>query len=132
MSAYQVHPSVVCTVLEDGGVLLHLDTKFYYSLNRTGLAIWMAMEDGVDDPASIVASRFPDAPGCRESVRGFVAELEREKLVESMAAAPVGRGPAGDVALDGGSWVAPALTRHAVPLSQIMSNPFDPCVPLAE
>ena len=29
-------------------------------------------------------------------------------------------------------WAPPRLVRHEAPLNQILSNPFDPCVPLAE
>jgi hypothetical protein len=36
---------VLLTELGDGtGVLLHMDTKFYYTLNSTGVFIWHAIE----------------------------------------------------------------------------------------
>jgi hypothetical protein len=45
---FQPHPSVVFTRLDDAeAVLLHLDTKLYYSLNETGLRIWELVQDGV-------------------------------------------------------------------------------------
>ncbi len=41
---YRIHPSVLFTDLEDGtSVLLHLDSKFYYTLNESGTAIWRAL-----------------------------------------------------------------------------------------
>lgn len=41
---YRIHPSVLFTDLEDGtSVLLHLDSKFYYTLNETGTIIWRTL-----------------------------------------------------------------------------------------
>jgi hypothetical protein len=38
--------AVAFTDLEDGsGVLLHLENKFYYSLNMTGSFIWKLLEE---------------------------------------------------------------------------------------
>jgi len=43
------NPQCLLTELADGtGVLLHLDTKFYYSLNATGVVLWKAMHAGLD------------------------------------------------------------------------------------
>ena len=39
------NPSVVCTELDDGAVLLNLDTKYYFNLNETGLRIWQTLEE---------------------------------------------------------------------------------------
>ena len=37
---------VVLTEMGDGaGVLLHLGTKFYYTLNATGVAVWKALAE---------------------------------------------------------------------------------------
>ena len=130
MPQYTPHPSVVCTVIEDGGVLLHLDTKFYYSLNRTGLAVWSLLEAGHPDPAAELAGRFAALPEPREAVRAFLDDLEREQLVCPDGESTATVGPL-DLPADE-PWAPPRLTRHDVPLNQILSNPFDPCVPLAE
>jgi hypothetical protein len=43
----RVHPAVVFTPLEDSeAVLLHLDTKRYYTLNETGRRIWELTAEG--------------------------------------------------------------------------------------
>lgn len=48
------NPQVLFTEIDDGsGVLLHLDTKFYYTLNRTGVLVWKALAAG--DAGSIAA-----------------------------------------------------------------------------
>ena len=39
------NPAVVCTDLDDGAVLLDLDTTAYYSLNRTAVGIWKLIGD---------------------------------------------------------------------------------------
>lgn len=128
MARFAPHPSVVCTVLDDGGVLLHLDTRFYYSLNGPGLAVWSLLEGGDTDPVARLSERWP-APSLRAEVDAFVAELLRESLVIEDGDAPAGGTPL----LDGvREWSAPRLIRHDVPLNQILSNPFDPSVPLAE
>jgi coenzyme PQQ synthesis protein D (PqqD) len=42
------HAQVVDTKLEDGEVvLLHLDSKTYYSLNPTGERIWQGLKEGL-------------------------------------------------------------------------------------
>ena len=41
-------PEVVLTELDDGeGVLLHLGTRKYFSLNKTGLEIWQLLSEGL-------------------------------------------------------------------------------------
>jgi hypothetical protein len=78
----------VLTELRDGtGVLLHLDTKFYFTLNRTGVLAWKLLgEEGARDAAELgdrLARSFPDADpaAVRADVAALVAELLREKLV---------------------------------------------------
>ena len=47
------NPKVVFTELEDGeAVLLHMDTRQYFHLNRTGATIWAGLEDS-KTPAEI-------------------------------------------------------------------------------
>jgi hypothetical protein len=150
MSSLAPHPSVVCTVLDEGGVLLHLDTKYYYSLNRTGMAVWSALEAGAADAGALARAAGIDAndPSAQDTLRSFLAELESASLVEAGAASsgPGEASPgAGLVVLDAivaagnghAAAIAPAgeaprLVRHDIPLNQILSNPFDPSVPLAE
>lgn len=78
----------VLTELHDGtGVLLHLETKFYFTLNRTGVLAWKLLgDDGARDAAELavrLAAAFPaaDPAAVREDVEALVAELLREQLV---------------------------------------------------
>jgi Coenzyme PQQ synthesis protein D (PqqD) len=51
------NPQVLFTEIDDGsGVLLHLDTKFYYTLNPTAVVVWKALRDGAD--AGALAARL--------------------------------------------------------------------------
>ena len=56
---YHKNPDVVTTELEDGAVLLNLNTKYYYNLNETGLSIWQALEESGDP--EIIAEKLTDA-----------------------------------------------------------------------
>jgi hypothetical protein len=42
------HPQVVCETIEGEVVIIHLETGCYYSLSKTGAAIWNAIERQVD------------------------------------------------------------------------------------
>ncbi|MER3448069.1 MAG: hypothetical protein C4291_15145 [Candidatus Dadabacteria bacterium] len=81
---YQKNPSVVCTELDDGAVLLNLDSKYYYSLNETGLRIWQIMGE-VQDPLEIakrLASEYEiDTERAKASVVELLEELEKERLI---------------------------------------------------
>jgi hypothetical protein len=129
--SFEPHPSVVCTVIDDGGVLLHLDTKYYYSLNASGLRVWDLLEAGHPDPAALLG----DGNGRADVIRAFLAQLAAESLVRPAAAATAASNGAPTTGAEpngGPAWADPRLTRHDVPLNQILANPFDPSVPLAE
>jgi hypothetical protein len=78
---------VLLTELKDGtGVLLHLNTKFYFTLNRTGVLVWKLIAGGAHEAAAIsaaIAAQYPDQdPGAvRQDVDALLAELRAEKLV---------------------------------------------------
>ncbi len=77
---------VILTELEDGtGVLLHLGTKFYYALNRTGVAVWKLLASGHSDPDELareVAARFGGVTEAqaRSDIRALLSELRAEGL----------------------------------------------------
>ena len=56
------NPQVLFTELDDGtGVLLHLDTKFYYTLNRTGVFVWKALQAGDGRTPQAIAKKLTEA-----------------------------------------------------------------------
>jgi len=78
------HPEVVYTDLEDGAVLLHLETKFYYSLNEVGQAIWRLLDSAESFEGLIqklMAEYEVEAEQAKDSVSKFLQELEREQLL---------------------------------------------------
>jgi hypothetical protein len=132
---------VVCTELEDGAVLLNLDTRLYYSLNEVGLEVWNLLEavDGPQDAAGELARAFDvDETTAQNAISSFVEELQRERLVvaapdgttsATAAAAFDGRPPRADGKRP---FEAPELIQHDEPLHEVSSSPFDPQLPLAE
>ncbi|HYP28482.1 MAG TPA: PqqD family protein [Blastocatellia bacterium] len=82
-------PSTVFNLLEDKtGVLLNLDTLIYYSLNRTGAAIWQQIEIEkqvtLDDLARYVCEQFAvDEASAREHTRAFVDRLSDLKMIHA-------------------------------------------------
>jgi transglutaminase superfamily protein/coenzyme PQQ synthesis protein D (PqqD) len=88
MAARRPSPEIVLTRLADGtGVLLHLGTKFYYTLNRTGVVAWEAISSGAPaDPdalADLLVERFAgvDRAQARADVESLLRELEAEGLL---------------------------------------------------
>jgi hypothetical protein len=81
---YQKNPAVVCTELDDGAVLLNLNTKYYFNLNETGLKIWQIMEEfqNPDEIAEKLANEYEvDIEGAKTSVIRLMGDLERESLI---------------------------------------------------
>lgn len=85
------HPQVLFTQIDDGsGVLLHLDTKFYFTLNRTGVAVWNALAEGtatsIEALGARLASEFRvDAASATRDAAGLIEELHADGLVQQRA-----------------------------------------------
>jgi hypothetical protein len=128
---------VVCTELEDGAVLLNMETRLYYSLNQTGLEIFRLLTAGAAeaDLKRAVESRFDvDEAVASAAVSDFLAQLAGEGLIVAEAGEP---GAAASVteAAPGVSrrpFVPPELVKHDEPLHEVSTSPFDPQLPLAE
>ena len=80
------HPEVVDTELEEGEVvLLHLQSKTYYSLNLTGTRIWQGLKQGL--PLREISRRLQaefavEAERADHSVLALVDELSQQQLVQ--------------------------------------------------
>ncbi|MFQ5893808.1 MAG: PqqD family protein [Nitrospinota bacterium] len=134
------HPEVVYTDLEEGAVLLHLETRFYYSLNEGGQAIWRLLDsaDSLDDLLQKLMAQYElEEQQAKDRVSKFLQELEHEQL------AVPHRGEREDRPHDGSAgapnpsqekrpFVDPELIKHDEPLHEVVMNPFDPQLPLAE
>ena len=84
------NPQVIFQSLGEGeeGVLLHLETADYYSLNPTGLLIWQLIEDGAGLEAIVdgISQAIDDAPpSLRKDVEQFLGELLNRGLIGRQA-----------------------------------------------
>jgi Coenzyme PQQ synthesis protein D (PqqD) len=143
MATLRRHPEVVYTELEDGAVLLHLETKFYYSLNETGRTIWDMLEH-VGTAAAVTRRLLSlyqvTEDRARASVSRFLSELDREQLIVTSpsdgSATPMAEGDDGATsarpARTTRQFSEPELIKHDEPLHEVVMNPFDPQLPLAE
>jgi len=83
----QSHKAVVFTDLDDGtAVLLHLDNKFYYSLNETGCFMWKNIdrEGGIKEADLVkeLVSHFEvSEEEAKSDVHDFIEELKKEGLI---------------------------------------------------
>ena len=78
------NPAVVCTDMDDGAVLLDLETTAYYSLNPTALRIWNLIDDAptIDEIAARMTAEFEvDHEQARASAQRLVETLQQERLV---------------------------------------------------
>jgi predicted secreted protein len=80
ISEMQPHPQALFTELDDGtGVLLHLETKFYFTLNPTAVLVWKALAEGASRGA--IADKLTAAFRVERDVAlGDVAALLEEML----------------------------------------------------
>jgi hypothetical protein len=80
------HSEVVDTKLDDGeAVLLHLDSKTYYSLNPTGERIWQGLKEGLSlrEISQRLQEEFDvDEENANRSVLELVNELCEQKLAQ--------------------------------------------------
>ncbi len=80
--------SVVFTDLDDGsGVLLHLENKFYYSLNATGSFIWKLLEDQDELSEEVLLESVVDnfdveTKEAKEDLDDFIVDLSKEGLIK--------------------------------------------------
>jgi hypothetical protein len=81
---YKKNPAVVCSELDEGAILLDLNTKYYYNLNETALKIWKFIDDlsAIPEIATGIAEEYEvDQCQAEESVGRIIAELYKEGLV---------------------------------------------------
>ena len=77
----------VFTPLEDGtGVLLNVDNLLYYTINRTGVALWRQIETSefsmVEDLVDRVCERFEiDRDSARRETSAFLERLKELKIL---------------------------------------------------
>lgn len=133
-------PDVVFTELEDGAVLLHTSTGYYYSLDAVGVEIWRLLGDSreMDGLARSLTGVFEvQEEEAGRAARRLLDELEREDLIVhgEDGESPTGGKPAvGEphAPEQRRPFRQPELVKHDEPLSDVSTHPFDPQLPLAE
>jgi hypothetical protein len=126
-NAYALRPDVVATVLDEGALLLDLETKYFYLLNRSGWALTQLFESGATVEHAVERCRNWGAPEADiADVRSAVARMIDERLLELSDAdgAPKGERPV--------TWEPIRFERQAEPLQRVIVSAFDPSIPLAE
>jgi hypothetical protein len=123
-----LRPTLVATVVEDGAVLLDLETKYFYKVNASGWAILQLFElqSAREEDVLDRCRSWGATPADEAQIRAFLDRCKSEQLVEQL--------PAGDPAPVeySGAWSAPSIERQAEPLQGIVTSAFDPSIPLAE
>jgi hypothetical protein len=82
------HPAVIFTPLNDGeAVLLHMDSKLYYSLNGSGSFMWQLLESKAAGSEALLVKRLCETfqiplETAQADVREFVGDLVREGLLQ--------------------------------------------------
>jgi hypothetical protein len=124
---YSLRPAVVATVIDDGAVLLDLESKYFYRLNASAWAMVRLFESGAT------------VAGVQEQCRTWGASSEdmasvalvTKTLIEDHLIAPGDGIGAADVVLSG-KWLSPLIDRQSEPLHRLINSAFDPSIPLAE
>jgi hypothetical protein len=140
MRGFEQNSEVVTTELEDGAVLLNLQTGLYYSLNGSAAEIWRGLPaaEGPETLAGRLRERFDVEPERAAAAVGtLVAELEREQLVVrghggEGRRTPSPSGAEAPTAAGREQFAEPELIKHDEPLHEVSTTPFDPHLPLAE
>jgi hypothetical protein len=80
------NPQALFTELDDGtGVVLHLDTKFYYTLNATAVFVWKALADARAGSIAAIAEELTRAFRVeRAAAERDVAEIVAEMLADGL------------------------------------------------
>lgn len=126
-AAVALRPTLVATVVEDGAVLLDLETKYFYDLNESAWAVVQLVETAPVKTDEIVDRCAGWGARDETALRGFLCELLSEGVIEEAQRAQA----LPDVTFEG-AWTPPAVRREAQPLQSIVTSAFDPSIPLAE
>lgn len=81
----RTHPAVIFTPLDDNeGILLHLDTKQYYTLNESGRRIWEMAAQGqstAEIARALSREYLVDEAAARRHIDALLTELVGEQLI---------------------------------------------------
>jgi len=118
---------IVGAVIEDGAVLLNLDTNDLYEVNTTGWAILQLFEGGARPDQVMQRCEQWGAPSNDPAVAQFLDVVIGDSLVAPSEWPP----STAEVPL-AVTWSAPKIEKVPDALQRIVRSPFDPTLPLAE
>jgi len=77
---------VIFTDLDDGSaVLLHLETKYYFSLNETAAFLWRLLENGDSTEENLIEGLCEafevSEEQAKEDVTEFITSLKKQGLI---------------------------------------------------
>lgn len=123
-----LRPDVVATVIEDGAVLLDLESKYFYSVNHSGWAIMQLFEAGTTrEIVEAECRKWGAGANDARSISDFLNLVIGDNLVTPTDF------PAADSAIAlSYAWSPPTVEKAREPLQRIIKSPFDPTLPLAE
>src|SRR2546423_5698169 len=110
---------VVATVLDDGAVLLDLESKYFYALNPSGWALVQLFEAGSTPDEAIRRCREWSGGNGRVDAEQAVRFLLDEGLVEPCPA------PGEAQVNPPQPWGAPTIEKQAEPLQKVIVSAFD-------
>jgi hypothetical protein len=125
-AALTLRSTISAAVLDEGAVLLDLESKYFYALNAGGWAIVQLFEAGSTVDGVVEHTRAWGAPD-DGAVAAFIESLRSYDLLEPAAGAV----DETDISWTG-TWIRPTIERQAQPLQTVMVSAFDPSIPLAE
>src|SRR5271154_4485470 len=113
---WKLRPDVVATVLNDGAVMLDLESKFFFSANSSAWAIAEMFESGAT-PGEVheACARWGAVNGDKLLIDEAIRQMITEGLIKP---ADVSAVPARTSAMK--IWVPPPLKKHREPLQRIM------------
>lgn len=139
MSWVSKNMEVVETVLENGAVLLNLETKFYYSLNGIGYRIWELLDttNSLNELFQKLLDEYDTSlENIQENISSFLMSLREEHLLTaSHSSIKISDGSLQSEENDKSNkkhYLDPEIIKHEEPLHEVVQNPFDPQLPLAE
>jgi hypothetical protein len=127
---YAFRPDVVATVLEDGAVLLDLETKYFYRVNRTGWVIVQLFESGTTLQNVYASCHAHGSPASdKGAIAAVIEALIHDNLIQTSSNPTQALTSALSSTLP---WSAPTIEKQAEPLQRVIISAFDPSVPLVE
>src|SRR5580700_7288896 len=113
---WKLRPDVVATVLNDGAVMLDLESKFFFSANSSAWAIVEMFESGatLSDVHEVCAGW-----GAVNGDKLLIDEVIKQMIVEGLVKPAIGA----SVPVRTGAtkrWISPTLKKHREPLQRIM------------